>query len=165
MFEKMLLKQLLNTSFRPVPATYKNKQLNLLCFLWDTSGILRKYSGSNAIGKCVNPVKKRHRNHLRYHFSFKGPGHTGKLACMEPRSLVGRKPQPWGARRQHWPITMPVRKTSFSGQPHPRRLLRQLGMEHKAMSKHLAFAALRYIETCAKKLGIWSGRGDSNARP
>ena len=37
---------------------------------------------------------------IRHHFSSRGPGHTGKLACMEPRSLVGRKPQPSGARRQ-----------------------------------------------------------------
>ena len=59
MFEKMMLKQLLKTSIRAVPATSKNKKLNLFSILWDTGGILRKYSGSNATGKCVNPVKKR----------------------------------------------------------------------------------------------------------
>ena len=44
--------------------------------------------------------KKKHRNRLRHHFSSRGTGHNGKLACMEPRSLVDRKPQPSGARRQ-----------------------------------------------------------------
>ena len=44
--------------------------------------------------------KKKHRNRLRYRFSSRGPGHTGNLACMELRSLDGRKPQPSGARRQ-----------------------------------------------------------------
>ena len=34
MFEKMPLKQLLNTSTRPVPAISKNKKLNLFSFLW-----------------------------------------------------------------------------------------------------------------------------------
>ena len=32
MFEKILLKQLLNTSVRPVPAISENKQLNLFSF-------------------------------------------------------------------------------------------------------------------------------------
>ena len=50
--------------------------------------------------KTCKSGQKMHQNRLRHHFSSRGPGHTGKLAWMEPRSLVGRKPQPSGARRQ-----------------------------------------------------------------
>ena len=54
-------------------------------------------------GGCAPPEKLPQvpialRNRLRHQFSSRGPGQTGKIACMEPRSLVGRKPQPLNAR-------------------------------------------------------------------
>ena len=89
MFEKMMLKQLLNTSIRAVPATSKNKKLNLFSILWDTGGILRKYSGSNATGKCVNPVKKKAPKSPTASLQFQRTG-AHRKTCLHGTAVIGR---------------------------------------------------------------------------